>query len=184
MHVCEDWGMHDEETLAEVRAATAEATERLAAAGAPDEALAEYTPERRVLLFTRTPRMRPIGRAWRLGVFLLDRDGTLYAAGSSTRAVAPGRANYQSVSGEARRAQRSAAHRARYADGETVNFDARPIALDATLAEASGPLFIAGGRALVRWNATADATTAIEFGPYLRERLDLMLTRRDDGGER
>lgn len=171
-----------DELVARARAAVSDAASTLARADVPDEALAEYTATRRTLGIARGPHMKPLGRAWRLGVFLLDRDGVLYAAGSTTRAVAPGRANHQSISGEARRAQRSAAHRARYAEGETVNFDARPIELDGeALAAASGPLFIAGDRALVRWNPTADATTAIEFEAYLRERLEFLLTPRHDG---
>lgn len=160
------------------RALVAQAAARLGAAGVPDEALAEYTPEPRVLrVFRRQPRMAPLGRVWRLGVLLLDRDGTLYAAGSSTRAVEPGRANHQSASGEQRRMHRAAAHRGRFAEGETVNFDARVIELSAeALAATSGPLFVAGDRLLVRWNPRADASTAIDFDTYLRERLELLLT--------
>ncbi|MCW4385687.1 hypothetical protein OH146_07855 [Salinibacterium sp. SYSU T00001] len=162
--------------VGEVRAAVTDATARLAASTVPDEALAEFTPERRRFGIALGPRMTPLGRAWRLGVFLIDREGTLYAAGHSTRAIEPGRSNYQSVSGEERRAQRLAAHRGRFREGETVNFDARVIELsEEALAEASGPLFLADGRALVRWTPTADAATAIEFVPYLRERLELLL---------
>ena len=56
----------------------------LDAAGTPDEALGELRTSR-----FRAARFVPTGRAWRLGVLLLDRDGTLYETGNVTRAVEP-----------------------------------------------------------------------------------------------
>ncbi|MBF0672345.1 MAG: hypothetical protein IR160_07155 [Salinibacterium sp.] len=163
------------DSLHSARRAVTDAAERLSSAGVPDEALAEFTPQRRKLGITLSPRMKPIGRAWRLGVFLLDAGGTLYAAGHSTRAVEPGRSNYQSVSGEERRMHRAAAHRS-YPEGTVVNFGARVLELsEEGLAEASGPLLISDGRLLVRWNPTADVATAPEFEAYLRERVELLL---------
>ncbi|QEE60223.1 hypothetical protein FVA74_00585 [Salinibacterium sp. dk2585] len=162
--------------LERARAAVTDAVGRLSAAGVPDEALAEFTPQRRKLGITLSPRMKPTGRAWRLGVFLLDTGGTLYAAGHSTRAVEPGRSNYQSISGEERRMHRAAAHRS-YPEGTVVNFGSSVLELtEEGLAAASGPLFISDGRLLVRWNPTADVTTAPEFEAYLRERVELLLS--------
>lgn len=166
--------------LERVRGVVADAAARLAAADAPDEELAEYVPERRKLGITFSPRMKPIGRAWRLGVLLVDRDGTLYAAGSSTRAIEPGRANHQSISGEERRMHRAAAHRS-YPEGTVVNFGARVIDLSSAEPEAplltpKSPLLLVGGRVLVRWSPTADASNAPEFETYLRERVELLLS--------
>lgn len=70
---------------------------------------------------------------------------------------------------------RAAAHRA-FPEGTVVNFGARVLELsEEGLAAASGPLFLVGDRLLVRWSRAADAATAPEFEPYLRERLDLLL---------
>jgi hypothetical protein len=166
--------MRDE--IEAARAAVTDAAARLRATGIPPEPLAEFVPPRRVLLFTTEPKLRAIGEVWRLGVFLVDPDATLYAAGSTTRAVEPGRSNNQSVSGEERRMHRAAAHRGRFEEGATVNFGASVIELsEEGLAAASGPLFVADGRLLVRWNPRADATTGVAFVPYLRERLELLL---------
>lgn len=166
----------DEAVIAGIRRTVARAVERLAAAGSPEETVATFVPAHRVmLLFTKGPALVPAGRAWRLGVFLLDRAGTLYRAGSSTRAVEPGRAGHHSVSAEQRREYRAAAFAGPFARGETVNFDAVPIDLDPdSLQAASGALFISGGRALVRWNPSADDTTAIGFDAYLAERVGLL----------
>ena len=164
-----------ERALVAVREQVALACATLAAANARDEALARWVPPRRVLFFTRRASFVPLARAWRLGVFLLDRDGTLYEAGSSTRAVPPGYPGYQSVSAENRRAYRAAAHEGPFEPGETVNFDAVAVRIDETLADSAGRLFLRDGRALVRWSPAADDATAAEFAAYLDERVNLLL---------
>ena len=71
--------------------------------------------------------------------------------------------------------RRAAAQRGGFRNGETVNFDAPVIDLEAaTLGRASGPLFIRDGRPLVRWSATAADADARDFGGYLAERVDLL----------
>ena len=65
--------------------------ERLAAAGARDEALARYEEPKPVLgVLQRRPTMRPLGRAWRLGALLLQADGAVWATGVSTRVAESG----------------------------------------------------------------------------------------------
>lgn len=151
------------------------AVERLRAADARDEALAIFVPRRRVLLIPRDASFIPIGRVWRLGVFLLDREATLYEAGSTTRAVAPGYPGYQSNSAEERRGYRAAAVKGPFAPGETVNFGAKVIDLDPdVLRESRGALFLEDSRPLVRWNASATADTAMDFSAYLDERVALL----------
>lgn len=168
-------GGTDEDAIAGIRAAVRDAVVALTDAGARREALAEYVPARRVLLIHREPVLQRAGSVWRLGVFLLDADGVLRATGSLVRATPPGRPQYQSQSAEARRAVRAAAQRGRFRDGETVNFDARPIELEAAALRASGgPLFLRDGRALVRWSHAADDATARDFAGYLAERVDLL----------
>lgn len=166
----------DAQIAAGIRNTIARAVERLDPSGARDEALATFVPPRRVLLiFPKDAALVPIGRVWRLGVFLLDREGTLYATGSTTRAVEPGYPGHQSLSAEHRRDYRSAAFRGPFARGETINFDAVTIDLDAeNLRSSPGPLFLHDGSALVRWNASATGATAIDFDTYLAERVDLL----------
>jgi hypothetical protein len=166
----------DERITAALRAHLAAAVSQLEAAGARDEALARYEPSRKVLLFTKKPAMVPLGRVWRLGVFLLDSNGILYATGSTTRAVAPGYPGYQSLSAENRREHRAAAFRGPFARGETVNFDAAPLDLDAAALRSSrGPLFVRDDTPVVRWSPSAGDAAAVPFDAYLGERVSLLV---------
>lgn len=169
--------MTDADAVAAARTLLERTAAELAAAGARDEALARFTPGRRILGVAGRPAMKPLGRVWRLGVLLLARDGTLLATGAITRAVEPGHPGHVAVSSEHRRAVRAAAHRGPFAEGESVNYDAEPIDLDpAALRGASGPLFLDDdGRLLVRWSASADDSVAAPFERYLAERADLLL---------
>lgn len=165
----------DSETVAGIRDLLERARARLEAARARDEALAELVPERRVMLIRREPVMVPVTRVWRLGVLLLARDGSLFATGALTRALEPGRTQYQSQSAEDRRAYRAAAFRGKFEKGETVNFDASPIELHAeALRMTAGPLFLDGDRPRVRWNATLGDASAIDLDTYLDDRVDLL----------
>lgn len=158
-----------------IRRSLDDAVRRLGEADARDEALAIFVPRRRVLLFRKEASFIPLERVWRLGVFLLDREGTLFQTGSTTRAVAPGYPGYQSHSAEERRGYRAAAFRGPFHPGETVNFAATLIDLDPdALRDSPGPLFISDGTALVRWNPSATAGTAMTFDTYLDERVSLL----------
>lgn len=168
-------GDRDTETVARIHAAVRDAVDALVAAGARQEALAEYVPARRRLLIRREPVLRRTGSVWRVGVFLLDAEAVLRATGALVRATPPGRPQGLAGSVEARRALRAAAQRGGFRDGETVNFDAAPILLDAEALRAStGPLFLRDGRALVRWSAAAGDDAARDFDAYLAERVDLL----------
>ncbi|MBO9577971.1 MAG: glutaminase [Microbacteriaceae bacterium] len=110
----------------------------LGAGNARDEALADYVPASRALgLFPRPARMRPIGRVWRLGAYLLTPAGGLLRTGRVVRVA--GAERRRSVVAESISAHHElvlAARRGGYREGETVNFDARP--LDADAAHGSG----------------------------------------------
>ena len=166
----------DEDAVAAVRALVRRTAAELAAAGARDEALAEFVPAHRVLLLDRPARMQPLGRVWRLGVVLLAADGSLRATGGITRAVEPGHPGHMAVSVEDRREHRAAAFRGPFARGETVNYDAAPIPLEVeALTTGRGPLLLRDGRVLVRWSASLGDDAAAPFAPYLAERVELLL---------
>lgn len=171
-----DDAARDDELVAAIREAIDRARTALSAAGARDEALADYVLPRRVLGVQRRAAMVPLGRVWRLGVLLIDSTGTLRATGLTTRATVPGRSAYQSTSAEIRREYRAAAFRGRFAAGETVNFDAPVIELDAdALTTSAGPLFVRDHEPLVRWSTQAPDSAARPFAAYLGERVDLLL---------
>lgn len=167
----------DEAVEAAIRGAFAAAARMLAAGGARDEALATFEPSRRVVVVVeRRARLRPLGRVWRLGVFLLQPDGTVHATGRVTRSAPPGHGAYVASSIEARREVRAAAYRGPFDPGDVVNLDAPVIDLDpAALRVAEGPLFLAGDRPLVRWSVSAGDDVARDLAPYLAERVDLLL---------
>ncbi|WP_240977315.1 hypothetical protein [Planctomonas sp. JC2975] len=153
------------------------------------------------MLVPRAERLRPLGTVWRLGVLLLGVPGDaageasgeqvddepghgagslatvpeprLYATGSLTRPAEPGRPTFIAESAERRRQLRVAAYRGHFRHGESVNFDARPVALDASLIGASGPLTVNDGIASVRWN-TSDPAALTPFDAYLGERVALL----------
>lgn len=137
----------------------------LAARGARDEAVGVWR-ERRVLGVPRPPVIEPAGRAWRLGALLLDVDGNLYAVGRVTRAVEPRDFNSdKTVAGEARREEQRAAARGSFVQGETVNFDIRPLSLDAP----EPPLAIVDGEYTV-----LDGSVRMPLERYLSDRAELL----------
>lgn len=169
--------------LAQVQATLDRAAHALAAAGARDEALAEYVGPRKVWGLTRPAVLRPVARAWRLGALMLGRDGALYATGAIVRAGEAGVRNHQSRSAEDRRDLRAAALRGKFAPGETVNHGWRVIDLTALAppgpVEGHGPVFLApDGTVRVRWNAALGDGASRELGAYVEERVSLLLATR------
>jgi len=160
--------------VTEVRVLLLLAASRLEAAGVPDEALAEVFTPRGLPLVKRAPALRPIGRAWRLGVVLLSTDGRLFTAAESTRAVEPKWFNHRSSEVEHRRLAQQAAHRGPFAEGEVVNFEVEEIALDEeSLRDGSGPLSIVDGVAMLRWAGHDLGVTPLVA--YLDDRVSLLI---------
>lgn len=96
----------------------------LTAARISDEALGVWRPEKKIFGVPRPPAIDPVGRAWRLGALLIDRDGTLYATGKLTRAIVPKDFNAdKSLAGEAHREIQRAASRGSFTPGESVNYE-------------------------------------------------------------
>lgn len=154
-----------------------DAARRLRAAGVPDEALGEYVQPKAVLGIRRDATMRPLGRVWRVGALLigssLESGGRIWATGAITRVTDPGRAQFQSVSAEVRRAYRAAAAKGHFAAGDTVNHGATAIALDGTLVDATGVLFVEDDVPLVRWSPAAGS--AVPLADYLADRVGLLV---------
>ena len=125
-------------------------------AGIPDEALAVLKNRR-----LAAPKLVPAGRAWRLGVLLLDREGHLFQTGGVTRAIEPQRgvAN-KSPDADERREFRRAAVRGRFAEGEVVNYGYTPFVPP-----------IVDGIPMVPWTASG-ALRPLEG--YLNERVALL----------
>ena len=145
------------EALARLLAATVAELQRR---GIPDEALATL----RVPRFGRA-RLVPAGRAWRLGVLLLGRDGRLYETATVTRAVEPLRGvTNRSAEADARRQLRHIAVRSGFPVGEAVNVDPVPVHLD-------GPLSVEDGVVMIRWNAGGGIRP---LEAYLADRLSLL----------
>ena len=153
----------------------ARTVDSLVAAGVRDEALAAWKHSRGVFGIGASDSLVPAGRAWRLGVLLVDRGGFLYATGQVTRAMQPGRAAVnRSAAGEERRAIRAIAARGDFARGEVINHGWEPIALDdASLAAGSGPLTLENGVVMVRFDAGDLGVAPLER--YLADRVSILL---------
>ena len=158
------------------RGLLADAAARIAAAGVQDEAIAAFEPATRRFGIPRQARLRPVARGWRLGVLLLEADGSVRATGAVTRAVPPGHPGHMAASTEQRREVRAAAHRGPFPAGATVHYDAPVVALTPeALRDAAGPLLLRDGRVLVRWSLSAGDDAARDLEPYLAERIGLLL---------
>jgi hypothetical protein len=165
------------DAAAGARAAIASAIDRLTAAHARTETLAELRSPRRIGPLRRAPKFVPVAEVWRLGVLLLaaDRDGSgrLFATGSVTRAGEPRHPNFTSMSGEERRELREAAQRAGFPAGQTVDYDAEPLPIGDPLV-ATGPLVLRDDELFVSWNASRSPDSLTPFAAYLAERVELL----------
>jgi hypothetical protein len=145
----------------------------LAARHARDEALATVKASRRLLLVQTSASMQPAGRAWRLGVLLLGRDGEVWATGRITRATEPKKEQGLSASVEERRDARRAASK-RFTEGEVVNFGHVRLPLDAESLRggAADPLLLRDGVLHVRWGRGPDEVR--ELRAYLADRSEFV----------
>ncbi|MBG6107175.1 hypothetical protein [Frigoribacterium sp. CG_9.8] len=169
--------MIDPDTLTTtVRTLLARTIDRLETMDAPDEAIATLRPARRVGFIPRPAALDPVGRAWRLGVLLLDRDSRLFAIGGITRAIELTHETvYMNAEALYRRSLRVAATRGGFALGDAVNFDVIQIALDvSSLSSGSGPLSLSGGTVMVRWAAGVGDQGLANLETYFKERMDIL----------
>lgn len=143
----------------------------------PSDVIAEYRAPRRVLVWHTRPKFRQVGSGWRLGVFLIDDLGNLYATGDTTRGHQPNHPGHVSHERERRRSLTEAAFRSGFQHGEVVHFDVSPIDWRTAPLPPDGPLLVRDGAVWVRWSRNAANVEPREFSSYLREQLDLFLAR-------
>ncbi|HEX4441966.1 MAG TPA: hypothetical protein VHZ81_00200 [Galbitalea sp.] len=160
-------------TSAELVARLESLVRDLGAADAPDEALGEFLPSRGIGPFATAEKFRALGRAWRLGVLLVDDRANLFSTGELTRAIEPGRAAVnRSAQGERRRALRAAAARSGFAAGDVVNYGFVRLDTGANALSASaGPLSMRDGVLVVQLEPGAYA----DLDRYLTERYELLV---------
>lgn len=162
--------------VADLHALLGRTIERLEAMGVKDEAIATLRPARRIAFIPRPAVMDAIGRAWRLGVLLVDRDGRLFATGGITRAIELTHETvYMNAEALYRRGLRVAATRGGFALGDVVNFDVAAIALDVvSLRAETGPLSLRGTTVMVRWVAGEGDLGLATLESYLSERMSIL----------
>lgn len=155
-----------------------EAVRSITDAGIQPDVFAEYRPRRRILFWHRRPRFHAVGKGWRLGVFLLDENGTLFAGGETTRGIHPNHPGHVSHERERRRTLTEAAYRSGFRNGEVIHYGGQPIDWASGELDTDGPLWVAEGKVLVRWSPGAANVAPRDFIPYLQEQLELFLEYR------
>jgi hypothetical protein len=141
-------------------------------ADAPRDRLGRWRTPRKVLGFSRAPRIEPAGTAWHLGVLLLTDDGLL-ATGDVVRAREEVRRGFAAESQRERAAVAAAAFRGGFAEGEAVHIGWEDVDLDAVATgSASGPVAVRDGTVSVRWSAGGGL---VPLRGYLDERITLLL---------
>ena len=162
--------------FSEIRAVLSWVLTQLVTFEAKTEQLGDFVPAHKVLGFPRRARMLRVGEVWRLGIFLIDRDGTLLRASDNTRVVESPHIAHVSAYRTERHELMDSAFRAGFPAGSIVNFNATTLMLDAEgLAVPAHPLFRRGPHAFVRWRAGASDADALLFETYMAERLELLL---------
>lgn len=165
----------DDEAVAALNNDLIECVRILHDSDARTEILAEYVDSRRRWGIRFAAALKPIGRVWRLGVLLLDREGNLHTTGQLIRATPAGRPQYVSLSAQERRDYRAAAERGNIPSGETVNFNTQTLTVSAPgLAASDGALFVQGGVVWVRWSA--QSVQPREARAYIAERVELLVS--------
>ncbi|GAB3043966.1 hypothetical protein GCM10027052_27700 [Parafrigoribacterium mesophilum] len=166
----------DEPGFGPVRELLAGTIGELNARGIHDEALGVMRPAHRILGLTRPAVIVRAGRAWRLGVLLIDRECRLYATGRVTRAVTPKRGVADhSLIADARREEQRAAVRGSFGEGEVVNFGYSPIPFDeSSLLAGTGPLSMEGTTVTVRWDTSSGGRGSAPLKAYIAERISLL----------
>jgi hypothetical protein len=142
----------------------------------PLEQLGGYIPSSSFLGLTRRAKMRNLGQVWRLGIFLMDRNGLFLRAGDSTRVVETSHIEHVSAYRTERHQLMDAAFRGGFPTGSVVNFNTHPVLIDVDyLATPGSPLFTRGPHTFVRWRTGASDDEAMLFSDYMAERLELLI---------
>ncbi|MCF8546620.1 MAG: hypothetical protein K9G02_01715 [Microbacteriaceae bacterium] len=162
--------------LEETRTVLSWIHEQLVASNLPLEQLGEYIAPSLVLGLPRRGRFVKIGEVWRLGVFLVGKEGTLFRAGETVRSESVQIASHNSAYKAERSEYAYAAFRAGYKPGTVVNFGASRINIDVeSFASGTGPLFVRGRSTFVRWRRGIADDEAVLFKENMIERLGLLV---------
>lgn len=169
----------EEDNLAafsEIRAVLGWALTQLTTFEPPVEQLGDYVPASTFLGFPRRAKLIDRGVVWRLGIFLMNKEGVLYRAGDNTRVVETAHIQHVSAYRTERHELMDAAFRGGFPVGSVVNFNATEVLLDGEhLASSGAPIFSRGPQAFVRWRAGASEDDAVLFIDYMTERLELLV---------
>lgn len=132
-------------------------------AGSPRERLGAWAPTRRLLGWSRAPRIVPVGDAWHLGVLLIG-DAQVFATGDVLRARTEAVRGYTAHAQRERSERAAAAARGGFADGEVLHLGAVALEL-APLAHGgdAGPLCVVAGIPHVRWGAAAQPRPLADY---------------------
>ena len=161
--------------ISEARAVFSWVYEQLVTSNLPLEQLGEYIAPSLVLGLPRRGRFVKLGEVWRLGVFLVGKEGTLFRAGETVRSESVPLTSHNSAYKAERSEYAHAAFRAGYKPGTVVNFGASRITIDVeSFASGTGPLFARGRNTFVRWRRGAADDEAVLFKEHVIERLDLL----------
>jgi len=162
--------------FSEIRAVVAWALTQLTTFEPPMEQLGDYVPASTFLGFPRRAKLLHLGEVWRLGIFLMNKEGTLFRAGDNTRVVETSHIQHVSTYRTERHELMDAAFRGGFPVGSVVNFNATEVLLDVeNLASPGAPIFSRGPQAFVRWRAGAADDDAVLITDYMAERFELLL---------
>lgn len=144
------------------------ARERLV--GSPREHVGEWAISRKVLGIGRSPRIVPVGDAWRVGVLLITDDGAL-SVGEVVRSRQDAPRGFTAEAQRERSERMAAAYRGGFADGEHVHVGWHEIDLAAVdRGESSGILSVIDGEPFVTWSTSGEPRP---LAAYLHEQLGL-----------
>ena len=162
--------------FSEIRAVLSWVLTQLETFEPPIEQLGDYVPASKFFGIPRRARLLHLGEVWRLGIFLINREGLLFHAGENTRVVEVSHLGHVSRYRAERGELMDTAFRGGFVLGSVVNFNATALFHDgAAMQTPTGPLFSQGPHAYVRWRAGASDDEAVFFKDYMAERLELLL---------
>lgn len=138
--------------------------------------VAELRRVRTRWLVTKKDRLFERARVWPVGVLLLADDGRVFTGGEAVRAVPPLHPGHVSAERERRRALTRLAYESDLPNGATVFLNAEEVRVEDVAEASGGVITLVDSELHVRWNRRDPGSTRL-LEPYLREHIELILTR-------